>query len=84
MEAFQLMASKGVDAKVANGLQHCVYVFRSGNVTGSDLAAFVPAFNGYALSGFPRIGVNRLNGSKVSAEAVRHFRHAVPECSLGL
>jgi hypothetical protein len=76
------MADKGVDADFSKGLPHAVYVFRNGNVTDADLRAFVPAFNGHAPAGFGRIARIRLNGAPVSADAVRRFRQAVPNCEV--
>lgn len=84
VEAFHRMQSKGVDANFESGLQHAVYTFKHGNVTDDDLQAFVPAFNGYAPDGFGRIVKLRLNGSQVSAEAVRRFRQVAPDCKLEL
>ena len=84
IEAFQRMSSLGVNANLRGGLLHSTYIFKNGNVTDADLEAFVPAFNGYAPTGFGRIESMQLNGSKVSAEAVKRFRRAVPDCDLQL
>ena len=84
VEAFHLMQSKGGDANFRNGLERAVYTFKHGNVTDADLDAFVPAFNGYAPAGFGRIETLRLNGSQVSADAVRRFRRRAPDCELEL
>lgn len=84
IDAFQLMESKGVDANFANGLQRTVFIFRNGNVTDADLQAFIPAFNGQAPTGYPRVVMLRLNGSRVSAKAVRRFREKVPDCKIEL
>ena len=84
IDAYHRMESKGLDANFRNGLLHSVYIFKNGNVTDADLKGFIPAFNGHAPSGWGRIEKIRLNGSKVSAEAVQRFRAAVPDCELEL
>ena len=82
VDAFERMARKGVDANFSNGLSRAEYVFKNGNVTDADLCTFVPAFNGHAPAGFGRIARIRLNGAPVSADAVRRFRQAVPNCEV--
>ena len=79
IEAYEAISSKGVDAHFANGLDHVIQ-FKNKNVTDDDLAAFTPAFNGSAPSGFGTITGLELNGSAVSAEAVERFKRAVPQC----
>ncbi len=73
--------SKGVDVTFTPGSPRTVR-FTDANVTDEDLAAFVPAFNGYAPPGFERIGKLRLNRSAVSDDAVERFRLAVPNCEV--
>jgi hypothetical protein len=81
IHAHQAISGKGVDAHFQRGLDHVIY-FKHANVTDDDLEAFIPAFNGYAPAGFGRITGLRLNGSHVSADAVRRFRRAVPDCEV--
>jgi hypothetical protein len=82
VDAYVHMCNKGVDANFARGLLHSVFIFKNANVTDADLNAFVPAFNGYAPRGSPRIETIRLKGSLVSNDALERFRRAVPDCKV--
>jgi hypothetical protein len=76
------MSDKGMDALELDGSHIRLLDFKNSNVRDDDLDAFIPAFNGY-VNPFT-IKVIRLNGSKVSPEAVQRFREAVPGCEIEL
>jgi len=80
--AYIAICDKGVDANFHAGTDH-VIIFKNANVTDGDLEAFLPAFGDYARSaGIGEIMGLKLNGSRVSAEALRRFRQAVPDCKV--
>jgi hypothetical protein len=82
IHAHEAICDKGADARFSgNELDHAV-VFKNGNVTDDDLDTFIPAFNGYAPSGFGRMTALHLNGSNVSAQAIERFKTAVPDCQV--
>lgn len=79
--AFVAITDKGVNAHFTGASQ--VILFTHANVTDADLVAFLPAFNDRARSrGFFKITGLRLNGSKVSKEALDKFQRAVPDVKI--
>jgi hypothetical protein len=80
IKAWDRMGKLGMDASVLK--QGFTVYFKSRNVTDDDLMAFIPAWNGFAPSGFHEIAQVNLCGSNVSDDAVAKFRNSVPSCDL--
>jgi hypothetical protein len=78
IRAWSIMTGKGVVLKTDT----MVLRFKNANVTDEDLITFIPAFNGYAPKGFPRIRRLDLVNSNVSFQGVERFERAVPACDV--
>ena len=82
IRAYQAICDKGVDAHFHTGTDHTIF-FKNGNVTDEDLSTFLPAFGKQARdAGIGRITGLRLNGSKVSPEAISNFHRLNPDCTI--